>query len=607
MDEKYLVMIDISKKQEYIYSSNNLKDIIGASYIIKYVSEFLGRDILKSMINGREIKYYNYENQNGKIVYDKGGNSIFILSEDEKDKFIEYFSKVAYVMFPGLNFNIVETKFNPMRDSIVKALHTLEHKLVVKKNTAEPQGSLLRGSLSFGFTIKCKHSGMPSGYEYLELLESVFGKDGNINYEKASLSESTIVKRAMFYLLDPYSKMNWKDNAELSSNDRRNNIRRILNEAPYYKDNDILNINIGKNVSILNYIHEFYYHIQKSKGFQDIKTVIVTNDIDEYMNQESTRIHGVVTADGNGMGKLFKNLDDEFSKKISDLILNENIEEKILKENLDYIKLKQDISRSVGELYEKALNDTSSELINYLSKDKNDKDILTLPLRILVSAGDDLTFIIGGKYMLAYIKRFLDKVESPNITFGIGSVLIDSKYPLYKAIEKASKLESKSKSLSYLMDKKSEKDDSSKKRSASIISYNLFRGDIDDRGSDNLYINESDEWIKEKLELVNRGGETCKISNKFSYNTLLESINTFNEKNKSERNSLKTELVGLYKNDPFYIKEFMFTHKFNEKSLVDDQSFFDSRDNSECMELFKDVFELSNYYERFIEGGNQNE
>ncbi len=45
----FVVKIDIGSKQKYIFSSNRLKQIIGASEIIRYVTEGLAKEVLQSM------------------------------------------------------------------------------------------------------------------------------------------------------------------------------------------------------------------------------------------------------------------------------------------------------------------------------------------------------------------------------------------------------------------------------------------------------------------------------------------------------------------------------------------------------------------------------
>ena len=70
-NEYYIVKVDIGSKQKYIFRSNVLKEIIGASEVIKFVTEDLGDQILKYMNENQEQfnKIENYMRQIMDIGY----------------------------------------------------------------------------------------------------------------------------------------------------------------------------------------------------------------------------------------------------------------------------------------------------------------------------------------------------------------------------------------------------------------------------------------------------------------------------------------------------------------------------------------------------------
>ena len=51
---EHLVLMEVGRKQSYIFKSNKLKENIGASMIIQYVTEDLPRNKM-STFNGKEI------------------------------------------------------------------------------------------------------------------------------------------------------------------------------------------------------------------------------------------------------------------------------------------------------------------------------------------------------------------------------------------------------------------------------------------------------------------------------------------------------------------------------------------------------------------------
>lgn len=73
--EKFLVISEVSKKQGYIFKTNKLKENIGASTIIEYITEGLPKKMLAEVLGKTDIE----EN----IVNAGGGNSLFIV--DSKD------------------------------------------------------------------------------------------------------------------------------------------------------------------------------------------------------------------------------------------------------------------------------------------------------------------------------------------------------------------------------------------------------------------------------------------------------------------------------------------------------------------------------------------
>ena len=82
--EKFLVISEVSKKQGYIFKTNKLKENIGASTIIEYITEGLPKEKLAEVL-GKDIAKIKDEN----VVNAGGGNSLFIMdNEDDAKEFI---------------------------------------------------------------------------------------------------------------------------------------------------------------------------------------------------------------------------------------------------------------------------------------------------------------------------------------------------------------------------------------------------------------------------------------------------------------------------------------------------------------------------------------
>lgn len=138
MNNEHLVAIEISKKQNYIFKSNKLKENIGASLIIKYVTE----DLMRAFIG------------DGQEIYCGGGNSYFKFnSEEEAKKFIRKMSFHILKNYEGLEFyaSIKEGQFNK------ENMDALKKKLSEKK--LKRQNSFKK--VSFGIEEICKSTSTP--------------------------------------------------------------------------------------------------------------------------------------------------------------------------------------------------------------------------------------------------------------------------------------------------------------------------------------------------------------------------------------------------------------------------------------------------------------
>ncbi|WP_353949156.1 hypothetical protein ABNN70_06430 [Sporolactobacillus sp. Y61] len=151
---KTLDIIEVGKKQKYIFQSNRLKEIVGASMIIRYISEKLPKEIMDK-----------HECDVGKptAVIEGGGHSIYSFdSEDEARKFNHILSKYVVIHFPGLELNCRLLSYNDENESIRDAIDQLFKELAVKKS----KGSASLSQISFGIERLCESSQLPADKDY---------------------------------------------------------------------------------------------------------------------------------------------------------------------------------------------------------------------------------------------------------------------------------------------------------------------------------------------------------------------------------------------------------------------------------------------------------
>lgn len=144
---KHLVLMEVGRKQSYIFKSNKLKENIGASMIIQYVTEDLPRNKISSF--------------NGEEIMRGGGKSLFLFnSESDSTKFIKDISEEVLKKFPGLDVYFVKGSLDENNDNFTDKIEELYIKLGDKKSLR--QNSMKQ--LSFGIEKICRSTGLPAVY-----------------------------------------------------------------------------------------------------------------------------------------------------------------------------------------------------------------------------------------------------------------------------------------------------------------------------------------------------------------------------------------------------------------------------------------------------------
>ncbi|MCB1143192.1 MAG: hypothetical protein KDK54_13180 [Leptospiraceae bacterium] len=176
------LLLDTTGIQDYIYSSNKLKSIIGASYIIKTLysnstltetlKEVLGYDPdLNEWQKNTDVKIFK-ENKKFEVGYIGGGNALFFFQLDENEKsnaerFMRIWSTRLLSSYPGISvvpaYRIVETEEELTQESNFKKFLTeIFQSLKDNKNTYQPINTFL----NTGINLPCKLTDQPSSFYY---------------------------------------------------------------------------------------------------------------------------------------------------------------------------------------------------------------------------------------------------------------------------------------------------------------------------------------------------------------------------------------------------------------------------------------------------------
>lgn len=444
----YIVKIDIGSKQKYIFRSNRLREIIGASKIIKFVSEKLGGEVLKYM--QLSDKYFGKKEgsdnlNDGHKLFAAGGNSMYIFSSiNSAKRFNEIFSKFVMEKFDGLELLLVIKEFDIYNEKLIDIYDIMEKKLTAKKGKLKNQFK----RIGYGLTELCKSTRKPA-------VKIVYEKQ---NDEKFYASRESKDKLDFFNVI--YEEHN------------KNKIGRKKGFQVKFEEDFIKKCGLNDDYDIPN---EFKF----------------TDKIDEIggNSDKGGGYIGITCIDGNGMGKKIQSFNKRF-----DHVYRENIFEG----NIKYIKEFNKLTEEITVCYENVFKEIIAELIdnyeNYAdsigyeveSVDKQARNII--PLRSIILAGDDITFITNGKLSVDITKKFIQKITSREIAFeseenkekmtvGAGVAIVKEKHPFFRTVKIAGELEENSKKKLKEIKNKYEIHGTGS-YDASIIDWQLDRGNV---------------------------------------------------------------------------------------------------------------------------------
>jgi len=173
MENFYAVLIDVASIQEYIFSSNKLKENVGASYLVENIfKEELKTALAKTLsLCKKDIDLDSWKRNpnihpilNGEkyeIGYIGGGNALLLFKKDIIKNFIKEFTVLLIQNTPGLRTNfgtIGDFDFNNFKDSMER----LNSSLKVNKNSYFPITTMPK----HGITADCPLSGESAEFLY---------------------------------------------------------------------------------------------------------------------------------------------------------------------------------------------------------------------------------------------------------------------------------------------------------------------------------------------------------------------------------------------------------------------------------------------------------
>jgi hypothetical protein len=373
MTQFTITIVDTTGKQNYIFSSNRLRENIGASFLLSQATKgWVEETLVKIGVpRNRQEEPIESSNLKAELIYAGGGNALVLFkSRAIAVEFTEILSKKVLMEAPGVNLLVAHAEFDWDNEKILFSLvEELKSNQIERQKYERIHSAPLLG---LGVTASCGSTQLPAVGRSNEL----------VNYPEDEEADG--------YLISTETKQ------KLKAVDKAN---KELQE--FFKD------------VVDDKFFPFPYrtdHLGRSRG--------------------ESSYAAIVHADGNGMGKRFKNHGKD-------------------KGNRDYILAMRNFSKSVDQAGINALKAVVKTLTQSIQEGKvvgklgefdlNAKNYL--PFRPLVYGGDDITFICEGRLGLDLAALFLKKFEEQEVADGkqltacAGVCVVKTHYPFARAYE----------------------------------------------------------------------------------------------------------------------------------------------------------------------------
>ena len=633
-ENKFLVSIETVKIKDFIFSTNKLKLIRGASYLLDYMNQVEVPRILRKYgleynTKGLVDKIYDISDDeeflrkvdekidgaiDKRILYVGAGNAKFLV-ENEKDaknickEIKELYSEIA----PSAK---VVAEFHPMEkdEKIWDVIDELAQKTAEKKSEGFPMLNI-----DLPFAVKCDLSGMEPAVVSWKSIKSVENDLDSIDIHK--------------------SGYDWKLN-----NEKRNSegIVKFQNDTDKQKKDTIKAIENVIKESGLNISEESAVKIKYSNkmikddvneiGFYSIIKKALKDDI--HLNTEiddyavSDNFIGFIYSDGDGLGDFFKNVKKVYTTEEEYLKFMRKFSV-ILDRNTKYV-----LKEVIKEMYEKGkfvkkkpiLKDGKPkyEIINEKKKIV-EKSVIG---EFLIVGGDDVCAVFPADLALEISAKFQEQFEkkmnkftenenknnelknSENITSSCGVVIAKGKTPMFQLFEQGLKLQKLAKGKRY--NENQIRDEKAKR--TGYIDFQVIgnEGNVDIKGYRKKWFDKFDNKKNEnKLHISKRPYSINKIDDDVS-----ESIDKLieNVKDLKKENFPNTKIRYIYdlkkdetKTDNEKIMESInILSKMSEEDIqvlnklwgIKDKMKLDfNNENKEFKKLFDNIFDVLEIYD----------
>ncbi|MFY9224926.1 MAG: hypothetical protein WAQ98_19795 [Blastocatellia bacterium] len=386
----YLLIVDTTGIQPYIFGSNRLQENIGASYLVDQATRNWALEAVPTPNNIVDIKtsqlnesiHINKDNSlAAEVIYSGGGNFVVLLKDEDKAKeFTRKLSRKVLSDAPNLQIVIAMEKFT-WAESLCKTSQKVFQKLAEQKQCRSISNPLL----GLGVTASCQSTGLPAVSYY---------KDYPVSAE--ILAKLDAVDKANKRLTDTFSS--------------------LLKNSPFTfpKEFDDMGRSYGEH-SYIAVVHA------DGNGMGKIIEKIGDNFSQPTQNREYI----------NHIRAFSKNVEQASKKALENTLYS-------------LINSVEPVNNHYNIIHR---NKQEQRLTEIHLKDKN------LPFRPIVFGGDDVTFVCDGRLGISLAIKYLQEFEcqtknqnilnnggKPGLTACAGISIVKTHYPFARAYELAEEL-----------------------------------------------------------------------------------------------------------------------------------------------------------------------
>lgn len=428
---RYIVTIETVKIKDFLFSTNKLRIIRGASYLLDYLNQVQVPRILEK--NG--VKEED-------IIYIGAGNAKFFVDGEEQAKKIASQVKDTYRK-QAPNSKVVvsytETEYTAGGNNSQNKRKIWEDIDKLAQNTAmEKSKGFSMLNIDFIGVEKCEVCGINPVQVSVQNIERDLEnldfniKDGSVLIDNYSIKISAIKEQIE-------KLVGIEDDSEDEKQENQVKKKGYICEECLRKlifSNLVKDIKTnGKNIS-------FYGDMQDNFPKLDVKT-----EISDYENGKS--FIGFMYSDGDGLGDFLKNISEEFKKS-----KDPKIEE-------EYLKFLKNFSKALDLNTKEALVETIRDIFHENGEEKRFGEFL-------IVGGDDVCAVFNPELVLEVSEKFqkifenkmekeeyglkkeiLVRVKGNKITSSSGVIIAKSKTPAFQLFEQALKLQKSAKAKRY--------------------------------------------------------------------------------------------------------------------------------------------------------------